>query len=215
MSMPPRTSRRQFTASLAVGTLTAVSGCLSAPRDPGEQVSGQPLSVPTKGDPAAEVTVTAYEDIGCPHCQTYQTEAFPDIESAYLDSDQIRYEFRDMVLPADGKRSWEAASAARAVQDRAGVVAFWSYLDLLFENQSELGPETYETLANDFDLDGGAARDAAVTQAYDETVSHYTDEASEAGVDSTPTVTVNGRPIEWGDKIASDPVLDAIEDALA
>lgn len=213
--MSPRLSRRQFAASLGVGALTAVAGCLSSPRDPGEQVSGQPLSVPTKGNPDAAVTVTAYEDIGCPHCQTYQTEVAPEIESAYLESDQIRYEFRDMVLPADGKRSWEAASAARAVQDRAGVTAFWSYLDSLFETQSELSPETYETLATDIDVDGGAVRDAAVNQTYDETVSHYTDEASEAGVDSTPTVTVNGSAIEWGDEIAAEPVLAAIETALS
>ncbi len=213
--MAARLSRRQFAASLTAGTLTAVAGCLSSPRDPGEQISGQPLAVPTKGDPDATVTVTAYEDIGCPHCQTYQTEVAPKIESEYIESNRIRYEFRDMVLPADGKRSWEAASAARAVQDRAGVTAFWSSLDALFANQSELGPDTYETLADDIDVDGSAVRDAAVEQAYDETVSHYTDEAGEAGVDSTPTVTVDGSTVEWGDEIAADPVLNAIEQALS
>lgn len=213
--MAPRLSRRQFAASLTAGTLTAVAGCLSSSRDPGEQISGQPLAVPTKGDPDATVTVTAYEDIGCPHCQTYQTEVAPEIESEYIESNRIRYEFRDMVLPADGKRSWEAASAARAVQDRAGVTAFWSSLDALFANQSELGPDTYETLADDIDVGGSAVRDAAVEQAYDETVSHYTDEAGEAGVDSTPTVTVDGSTVEWGDEIAADPVLDAIEQVLS
>jgi protein-disulfide isomerase len=208
-------TRRRFLVGLGTTALTAAAGCLSSPRDPGDQAAGQPLSVPTKGDPEAAVTVTTYEDIGCPHCQTYQTDVYPAVEREYVDPGRIRYEFRDLVLPADGKRSWEAASAARAVQDRAGTDAFWSYLDALFANQSSLGPDTYETVADDMDLDGAAIREAGTNQAYDETVSHYTDEAKESGIDSTPTVTVDGTTVDWGDEIAADPVLDAIEAALA
>lgn len=207
-------SRRQFVTATVTGAAGVLAGCLSNGRDPGEQASGQPLAVPLKGDPEAAVTVTVYEDIACPHCATYQTEVLPQIESEYLDSDEIRYEFHDMVLPVDKQVSWEAANAARSVQDRADDAAFFEYLGALFENQGDLSPETYEQLAAELDVDEAGVRDDATEQAYDETVSHYTSEAEDEGVDSTPTVVVDGSTVEWGDEVAFGPVAEAIDEKL-
>jgi protein-disulfide isomerase len=208
------TSRRRFVAAVTTGAIGALAGCLSNGRDAGEQAPGQPLAVPVKGNPDAEVTVSVYEDIGCPHCETYQTEVFTEIARTYLDPGHIRYEFRDLVIPADGQRSWEAASAARSVQDRGDESMFWSYLDALFENQSDLGPERYEQLAADLNVDESGVRADATEQAYDDTVSHYTTEAEDDGIDSTPTVIVDGSTVEWGDEIAFGPVADAIDGAV-
>lgn len=207
-------SRRRFVAAVAVGSAGALAGCLSNGRDAGEQAPGQPLAAPVKGNPDADVTVRAYEDIACPHCATYQTEVLPQVEDEYLDSGAIRYEFHDTVLPVDKRVSWEAASAARSVQDRGGESAFWEYLDALFENQSSLDPETYEQLAADLSVDEVGVREDATEQAYDETVSHYTSEAEDEGIDSTPTVVVNGSTVEWGGEIAFGPVADAIDETL-
>lgn len=208
------TSRRRFVAAIGAGTAGALAGCSSTGRDAGEQAPGQPLAVPIKGTPDADVTVRTYEDIACPHCATYQMEVLPQIESEYLESGTIRYEFYDMVLPVDQQVSWEAANAARSVQDRGGDSLFWEYLGALFENQGELDPETYEQLAADLDVDGGGVREDATGQAYDETVSHYTTEAEDEGVESTPTVVVNGTTVEWGEEIAFDPVAEAIGEEL-
>lgn len=210
------TSRRQFVAAVAVGSVGTLAGCLSGGRDPGEQAPGQPLSVPVKGDPDADVTVKTYEDIACPHCATYQTNVFPEIESKYLDPGTIRYEFHDMVLPVDEQVSWEAASAARSVQDRGGESVFWQYLDALFENQEDLNPDLYEQLAADLAVDAGSVREDATEQAYDETVSHYTSEAEDDGISGTPTVVVNGSAVEWGEDegITFDPVAEAIDAEL-
>ncbi|WP_336325746.1 DsbA family protein [Halovenus sp. HT40] len=207
-------TRRQFVTATVTGAAGTLAGCLSNGRDPGEQASGQPLSVPLKGDPEAAVTVKVYEDIACPHCATYQTEILPQIESKYLDSDEIRYEFHDMVLPVDKQVSWEAANAARSVQNRADDSVFFQYLGALFENQGDLSPEMYEQLAAELTVEESGVREDATEQAYDETVSHYTSEAEDEGIDSTPTVVVNGSTVEWGDEIAFDPVAAAIDDAL-
>jgi protein-disulfide isomerase len=91
---------------------------------------------------------------------------------------------------------------------------FWAYLDGLFENQDDLGPEMYEALAAELELDGTAVREDATEQAYDETVSHDTSEAEDAGVDGTPTVVIDGSVVEWGDEIAFEPVAEAIDEAL-
>lgn len=207
-------SRRQFVTATVTGAVGTLAGCLSNGRDPGEQATGQPLSAPIMGDPEATVTVKIYEDIACSHCATYQTEVFPQIETAYLDSDEIRYEFHDMVLPVDKQVSWEAANAARSVQDRADDATFFEYLGALFENQGDLSPEMYEQLAAELDVDEAGVRENATEQAYDETVSHYTSEAEDEGIDSTPTVLVDGSTVEWGDEIGFDPVAAAIDDAL-
>lgn len=207
-------SRRQFVAVTLAGTAGALAGCLSNGRDPGEQAPGQPLTTPVKGASSADVTVRAYEDIACPHCATYQTEILPQIEAEYLDPGEIRYEFHDLVLPVDNQVSWEAANAARAVQDHGDDSLFWEYLDGLFENQADLRPDMYEELAVDLAVDESGVREDATEQAYDETVTHYTTAAEDEGIDSTPTVVVDGSTVEWGDEIALDPVAAAIDEAL-
>lgn len=208
------TSRRRFVTAIAAGAAGALAGCLSNGRGAGEQAPGRPLAVPTKGDPDAAVTAAVYEDVGCPHCATYQTDVLPAVEREYLESGEVRYEFHDLIIPADDRTPWEAASAARSVQDRGDESMFWAYLDGLFENQDDLGPEMYEALAAELELDGTAVREDATEQAYDETVSHDTSEAEDAGVDGTPTVVIDGSVVEWGDEIAFEPVAEAIDEAL-
>lgn len=206
-------SRRKFVAGVGVAVTGVLAGCLDEGHDPGEQAAGQPLTVPVLGDRDAEVVVEVYEDFGCGGCAHFHTEIKPEIETDFLGTDGVRYEFRDFVLPADGRTSWEAANAARAVQDLGGEDAFWEYAGRLYENQGELEGNIYEDLASDLNVDESAVREAAVDQQYDETVSHYTDEGDENGVERTPSVLVNGEAVDW-DSVEYEPVQKAIEAQL-
>jgi len=223
-----RTSRRAFLAGAAALT-TASAGCLSGgsgsdtPVEAGTPAFGtiaetatpterQPLPTPVAGDPEADVTVTVYEDYACPHCATYATEVFPQVAADYLESGDIRYEFYDFPVPVDETVSWEAANAARAVQAAAGPQAYYVYSERLFANQSSLGPSAYASLTEGLSVDGETVRGAATDRQYDQTVEANRQAGVDRGVQGTPTVLVDGDPVQW-QEVAYEPVRDAIESA--
>ncbi|MFC6755421.1 MULTISPECIES: DsbA family protein [Haloarcula] len=219
-----RLSRRAFIAS-GVAVAAASAGCSSS--GGGETTESteydsiaetatpsdeQPLPTPVAGDPDADVTVAAYSDYACPHCATYSVEVFPKLASEYLESGTVRYEFRDFPIPVDQTVSWQAASAARAVQAEAGTQAFYEYSEALFRDQSNLGSERYASLADEVGVDGDLVRQAATEREYDPTVRADKQAGEDRGVSGTPTVFVDGSQVEW-QEIAYEPVRDAIEAA--
>lgn len=170
------------------------------------------LDPPVAGDPEADVTVMVFEDYACPHCADYSLNVFPEIRSQYVDTEEIRYEFRDFPIPVSPESS-RAANAARAVQDTVGDAAYYTYSKQLFENQSNLGLDTYESEANDVDgADPAAIRAAGAEESYTETVQADRQRGVEMGVGGTPEVFVDGSIVEGGATVEN--ITDAIEDAL-
>jgi protein-disulfide isomerase len=154
------------------------------------------------GDPDASVTLAVYEDYACPHCADYNLNGFAELQSAYIDSGDIRYEHRDAPIPVADPGSWQAASAARDVQARHGNDAFWDYSKKLFENSGSLrgdvGP-LFERLANDLGLDNAEAiAQAGVTRAHDPTVRADRQRATELGVPGTPAFVIGGEVVTSG-----------------
>lgn len=227
-------TRRRFLAGSAVAGIAGLAGCGAlggsgngddgngdGGNGNGDDMSGdgdqqatvetseQPLSAPVLGDPDASVTVMAFEDHRCPHCQTYSLEYFPEIRSEYVEPGDVRYEFHD--LPVVNNESWRSASAARAVQDTVGNDAFWAYSKSLFENQGSLGPDTYASLAEEVDADPDTVRTAAVEESYRPTVEADRQRGIDMGARSTPTIVVDGQLL---DSYEVEAVSSAIDDAL-
>ena len=179
----------------------------------GETPTAQ-LSPPVRGDPEADVTLAVYEDFGCPHCRDYNEDGYPDLAEAFVDPGRVRYEHRDLPIPVLDPESLEAASAARAVQDRHGDGSFWAYADALFSNQQALGSETpglYADLASDLSHDGEPVRTAAVDQAYADTVGSDRQRGIDAGVEGTPGFVVNGEVVADG---FGDSTVETVRAAL-
>ena len=209
-----RTAVTRRRALLGAGGITAsaLAGCLglgasgSSGESSGSTQSGDTLPTPVQGDPRASVTVAAYEDYACPHCRAYVLDVLPRVEAKYIQPGKIRYEHHDFPIPVADPQSYTAASAARAVQSRTNGKEFWAYSRSLYRNQSSLGPDLYERLANEVGVDGGAVREAAVNRKYEATVSGDRQQGIDRGVSATPTVFVNGNSIE--------PTFEAISSAI-
>lgn len=214
-----RFTRRGLLAATvgAVGAMAGCSGGSSESESTGATetptpLPGQPLSTPVAGDPEADVTVAVYEDYACPHCATYSESVFPQLRDDYLADGTVRYEHHDFPIPVDETVSWQAASAARAVQDNVGDGAFFTYSKRLFANQNQLGPDTYADLTEGLDVDGETVRAAATGELYRPTVSGDREAGIDRGVQGTPAVFVNDEQVEWSE-IAYEPVQSAIESA--
>lgn len=212
--------RRRFLAGSAASVSLAVAGCLGGggqqetldvPTSATGTERGDTLPAPVLGDPAAAVTVLVFEDFACPHCRDYALDVAPEVVSEYADPGDIRYEYHDFPIPVDEQVSWDAACAARAVQAVDGDEAFFEYANALFENQSNLGPDTYERLASELGLDGEAIRRSAVERTHRPTVEADRAFAERVGVRGTPTVAVNGAVV----RPTVSAISTAIDDELA
>lgn len=153
------------------------------------------LPTPVRGDPDADVTVTAYEDFACPHCREYALSVEPELVEAFIEPEEIRYERRDFPIPVHETWSWVAADAARAVQADAGDDAFWEYSHLLYENQGSYSFDLFPDLAEEVDADSEMVRTGVEGEVYRPVVEADRERGRERGVTGTPTVFVNGRSV--------------------
>ncbi|MFC7204002.1 thioredoxin domain-containing protein [Haloferax namakaokahaiae] len=179
---------------------TAIPGtdCEVAPRG---KVSSAPT--PTLGPDDATVTVDAWEDFACPHCQTFTLEVFPQIESEYISEGIVQFRQFDFPIPVNKWWSYHGASASHQVYEEAGNEAYFSFVHTMFENQDQFGGNdvegslsTLESLANDADLDGCSIAAAAYNDRFRPYVeSMRTEAVDENGFRGTPTVLVNGEQV--------------------
>ncbi len=157
------------------------------------------------GDPAAPLTIVAFEDFLCPHCQVYQDTLHLFVETHIAKGlAQFEYRFFPVVNP-DLSIASAALAECAAVQDPG---KFWDAHDLLFEFASagELG-SMGESLANLLGLDA-AALDACSSRAAQHLIDTHL--AQSAGVTGTPAtrarmdgggleiVYAGGQPVDRG-----------------
>jgi protein-disulfide isomerase len=209
-------SRRAFLAAAGAVAGTGLAGCGGLVSRPGSDGTATArdvsLPVPYRGPEDAPVTVGVYKDFACPACRQFDERVKPQIEREYVDPGVVRFEHYDFPLDTHAPSSYTAANAARAVQHGADDAAFFAFADALFANQGDLGPGTYETLANDLeaDVDGERVRSAAEGRTFREVVRADKQQGIDAGVRGTPWVFVNGSAV---DGFGWERVRSAIESA--
>lgn len=162
------------------------------------------LPTPVAGDADAPVTVAVFEDFACPHCRTFAAEVHPKLVADYVEPGVARFEHHDFPIPVHDRWSWQAPSAARAVQDGVGDDAFFEFVGRLFadgwrDGRADYSVDFLETVAADV----GAAPDAVATAATEERYRPVLEADRSTGMDrgvrGTPTVFVDGEATEGYD----------------
>lgn len=100
-------TRRAFNTALSLTGLAAVAG-LSPWRFINEAMAqsqlaadvAKPPSLPDMalGPKDAAVTIVEYASMTCPHCAAFTEQVFPKIKEAYIDTNKIRFVFREFPL---------------------------------------------------------------------------------------------------------------------
>lgn len=199
------TSRRTLLTVGGAAALTALAGC----SDSGSGADPDAIaddSRPSLGDDSAPVTVTVFEDFGCPACRGFKRQATPAIVQRYVEPGDVRYLHADFPIPVDEAWSYPVAGAARAVFEAAGNDAFWGFSSNVYEHQGSYSLDAIETVADDVAGVGSEARSAAEDGTYREVVEADRERGEEWGVSGTPSVFV--------DEEGVDPDLDAIDEAI-
>ena len=134
------------------------------------------------------ITIVEFSDFECPFCARAHrplgraVEEFPG---------QVRLVFRHFPLSMHE----HAASAAVAAEAAGAQGKFWEMHDLLFENQTELEPAAIARYAQSLGLDMNRFRTDFEDAELRARVDRSRAEGQRVGVNSTPTIYVNGREL--------------------
>lgn len=148
--------------------------------------------IPTKGAENAKVVIVEYSDFQCPFCKRGK-DMLPDIMKEYGDKVKIAYK----QLPLRN-HNWAmpAAIASTCVYQEGGDGKFWAYHDKLFDNQKEItlenSNEKFNQYAKEIGLDTKKFDACLKSKEAQAKVESQMKEATDIGVQSTPTFVVNG-----------------------
>ncbi len=146
------------------------------------------LNSPVKGDEKAPVTLTVFSDFQCPYC----SRLVPILDEILAkNAGKVRIVFKQFPLRMHNM-ALPAALASLAAREQG---KFWPMHDLLFNNFSQLSEEKIKALAKEAGLDlARFDKDRAAQKLRDEVLR---DQAlgQQVGVQGTPTVFLNGKPL--------------------
>jgi len=148
---------------------------------------------PARGPANAPVMIVEFSDLQCPHCK----EANPTIERLVNEDPNVRFVSQNFPLPS---HNWaeKAAEYADCV-GRASNDAYWKFVDGVFAAQEQITADNAdEKLKGIADQSGVNGTDIAACAAKPETQSRVQASVQlgkDLGVNSTPTIFVNGRPV--------------------
>ena len=146
------------------------------------------------GDPKAPVKVEVFEDFLCPYCSQFEEASRDDLRKAAIDG-KAYVVYRPIAFL--NEYSTRSLNAFGVVLDTSGGAVALKFHDLLYENQPEEGGTMPD---DDWLIDKaveagakeGAIRPGIEKLSFKQWMINGNDDASQRGVNSTPTVFVNG-----------------------
>ena len=154
---------------------------------------------PSIGPSDAKVTVVEFSDFECPHCQALYTI----LKTVEPEFPQVRYVFKNFPLIQIHPWAMTAAIAARCAFQSSND-AFWKVQNQLFDNQSTITADNIWDEATSFAVSAGISADSIHScMAATETKTRVEADIAAGkalGVNSTPTLFINGRPLLGGNK---------------
>jgi len=164
-------------------TIVALSKYYQGFRSPRSQFKADPRMC--VGPQDARVSVIEFSDFECPHCAF----ARPILEAFAKKNPKVRFCSLPYPLPGHAN-ALRAAQAALFARDHG---KFWQVHDAIFENQMSLSPALLRQLVVDAGLDGAAFDKSVAKEGYMAEIDAFKAAAKTAGVDSTPSIFINGR----------------------
>ena len=141
---------------------------------------------PWRGGANAPVTVIEFTDFECPSCGATQ----PELEEVAREfGAKVKLVARNFPLDQH-KRAFDAAEAAEAAREQG---KYWEYAALLFKNQKALEVDKLKEYASRLGLDRKRFDVALDSHKYAGRVKQDLVDGEKIGVDSTPTVFINGK----------------------
>ena len=141
---------------------------------------------PTLGPGDAPVTLTLFTDFECSYCARL-APVLEEVHKAY--PEKVRIVFKNFPLRMH-RFAVQAALAALAAEEQG---QFWPFHDRLFQNYNRLNPQKVEEIRQELGLDAERFNARMNDPALKDLIRRDLQEGSDAGVNGTPTVYINGK----------------------
>ncbi|MGL4174008.1 MAG: DsbA family protein [Actinomycetota bacterium] len=163
------------------------------------------------GRPDAPATVTVYEDFLCPACRQFEEQSGTVLAEAVA-AGTVRVEYRPIAILDRYSTDKYATRALGAVGCVVNTTpnAFLKFHDALFTNQPAEGGAGLpaDRLAQLAEQAGAGNVRACVQEGtFEDWAARVTDQSSRDGVRGTPTVLINGQPLENPDPVSLETAI--------
>jgi protein-disulfide isomerase len=142
---------------------------------------------PSLGNAKASVTLVEFSDYQCPYCGRVEP-TLKRLLAAY--GDKIRFVWKDFPLTQIHPQAFKAGEAAHCAGDQG---KYWELHDVLFNKQAELQVDDLKRHALTLGLNADTFNQCLDSSKYAERVRDGVSEGGQLGVNSTPTIFINGR----------------------
>jgi protein-disulfide isomerase len=157
---------------------------------------------PVRGNAAAKVTIINFDDFQCPFCSRMHATLFPDLLQKY--GSLVKIIYKDYPLVEIHPWALHAAVAANCLAAQNND-AYWEFADYVHEKQRQVSGQNLAEATTNLDriaADMAGKRhldtqklNGCVTANDETAVRASMAEADKLGVDSTPTMFINGEKI--------------------
>ncbi len=181
-------SRRAAMTAAALTAMGALAGCNRG--GPGGAAEGDMALGAPEG---AKVTVVEYASVTCHVCAAWQAENWEAFKKAYVDTNKVRYVFREIPTPPA-----EIATAGFLIARCAGPDKYFDVVHELLATQEEMRVDPRATLfrvGNGAGLSNERIQQCITDEDGMAAVEKRAQEAFSAGVEGTPTFFVNGTKV--------------------
>lgn len=165
------------------------------------------------GDEDAPVVLIAYSDFTCPFCATWAQETQPELVERYVDSGELRIEWREFPYLGEPADTLSIGALAAGEQD-----SFWEYQEVVFDSQDDLTSasqpeEELMGIVDDLGLDSDRFAEDLEDEELAEKVDADFSQGMQIGVSGTPAFIINGDPVMGAQPL--DVFVNSIDLALA
>jgi len=175
---------------------------------------------PVRGNKDAKVTIVNFDDFQCPFCSRMHATLFPGLLKEF--GNKVRFVYKDYPLVEIHPWAMHAAIDANCLGAQSSD-AYWDFADYIHANRQAIGGKTPAEAYVNLDkqtLDEGekhhlnaATLKACVDKSDESGVRASMAEADKLGVDSTPTLFINGERVSGA--VPEEEMRSIISRALA
>ena len=169
----------------------------------GIDITGAPLF----GNVEAPITLVEFSDFECPYCKSFGP-TLEQVKSTY--PDEVSIVFKQFPLNDIHPKAQKAAEASLCAHEQG---KFWETHDLYFAEQDRLDIADLEEKAGRLGLDTVAFSTCLTSGKYADIIAADVREGAAVGVNGTPAIFVNGRPLPGG-AVPFEMVAELIDDEL-
>jgi protein-disulfide isomerase len=171
-----------------------------------ELMAPGPLEDMVLGKADAPVTIIEYASMTCPHCANFSEHTYPELKKRLIDTGKVRFIFREFPLDP-------LAAAASALARCAGKDKYFAMVEALFQQQREWvvrsPAEKLKAIARQAGMSEQSFDACLENQEMIKSIEATRDRAAQKfGVQSTPTIFINGK--KFGGSLAIEEIERAV-----